>query len=277
MSNAVVELKPSSVAVSQPMTAGDVLAHAKVMQEVMQAVMKSNVHYGVIPGTQKPTLYKPGAEILCRVFHIADSYRIEDLSTPAAVRYRVVCVGTHQATGTVMGEGVGECSSGEEKYKWVKAYDREYAATPENRRRIRYGWNKMKREEYEIHQVMTEPADLANTVLKMAAKRAKIAMTLNVTAASDLFSQDLEDLDERLRQTVDEQPDESTPALAPERVEELKSSLNAATTKDELRRLTSKAMMVAAEAKDKAAHGAIRAYAQTLSENLPEAEADIPQ
>ena len=39
---------------------------------------------------------------------------------------------------------------------------------------------------------------------------------------------------ERLRQTVDEQPDESTPALAPERVEELKSSLNAATTKDEL-------------------------------------------
>ncbi|MTV64573.1 hypothetical protein GM539_14660, partial [Streptococcus pneumoniae] len=40
----------------------------------------------------------------------------------------------------------------------------------------------------------------ANTVLKMACKRAKMAMVLNVTAASDCFSQDLEDLDDVLRE-----------------------------------------------------------------------------
>jgi hypothetical protein len=48
--------------------------------------------------------------------------------------------------------------------------------------------------------VRTEPADLANTVLKMACKRAKMAMVLNVTAASDCFTQDLEDLDAVLQE-----------------------------------------------------------------------------
>jgi hypothetical protein len=51
---------------------------------------------------------------------------------------------------------------------------------------------------YTVQQIRTEPADLANTALKMACKRAKIAMVLNVTAASDMFSQDLEDLDAEL-------------------------------------------------------------------------------
>ena len=53
---------------------------------------------------------------------------------------------------------------------------------------------------YTVQQVRTESADLANTVLKMACKRAKIAMVLNVTAASDMFGQDLEDLDAALRE-----------------------------------------------------------------------------
>jgi predicted phage-related endonuclease len=52
---------------------------------------------------------------------------------------------------------------------------------------------------YVQEQVRTEPADLANTILKMANKRAKMAMVLNVTAASDCFAQDLEDMDDALR------------------------------------------------------------------------------
>jgi hypothetical protein len=39
----------------------------------------------------------------------------------------------------------------------------------------------------------------------MACKRAQVAMTLNVTAASDIFTQDIEDLPEELR------PDEESP------------------------------------------------------------------
>lgn len=194
------------------LSAADVRQHVNLIQEVMQAVMKKDTHYGQIPGTPKPTLYKPGAEVLAATFRIAVSYRVEDLSTDDCIRYRVVAVGTHQTSGLVMGEGMGEASSNEEKYKWRKATNREFEATPENRRRIKYGYNSRDREEYEIRQVRVEIADVANTILKMACKRAQVAMTLNVTAASDIFAQDIEDLPEHLREAVNEEPqDTDTP------------------------------------------------------------------
>lgn len=185
---------------NKPLTAADMRANVNLVQEVMQAVMKKDVHYGTIPGTPKPTLYKPGAEVLAATFRIAVSYQIEDLSTQDVVRYRVTAIGTHQTSGIVMGSGMGECSSGEEKYKWRKASGkREFDATAVDRRRLKFGYNRDDRREFEIQQVRTEPADLANTILKMACKRAQVAMTLNVTAASDIFTQDIEDLPEELR------------------------------------------------------------------------------
>lgn len=194
--NAVVEMKPMGGALTAQsqgrMAVADIISHVAMVQEVMRAVMKPEVHYGIIPGTDKPTLYKQGAEVLCMAFRVADSYQVEDLSTADVVRYRVTCIGTHQMTGIVLGTGMGEASSGEEKYKWRKAFDDEFNATPENLRRIKKG-------KYTTKQVRTEPADLANTILKMANKRAKIAMTINVTACGDMFGQDLEDMDEALR------------------------------------------------------------------------------
>ena len=183
---------------SRALTAMDMRAQVNLVQEVMQAVMKKDTHYGVIPGSKKPSLYKPGAEVLAATFRIAVSYRVEDLSTDDHVRYRVTAVGTHQTSGIVMGDGMGECSSGEEKYKWRRTVcDEEFEATPENRRRIKFGKYQGKVEK--TKQVRTEPADQANTILKMACKRAQVAMTLNVTAASDIFTQDIEDLPEELR------------------------------------------------------------------------------
>lgn len=182
------------------MAVAEILSHVTRVQEVMRAVMKPDVHYGVIPGTDKPTLLKPGAELLCMTFRIGATYQVEDLSTEHVVRYRVTCTGVHQTTGTVLGTGMGEASSGEEKYKWVKAYQQEWDATPENLRRKKTSWNSQKRERYETMQVRTDPANLANTILKMANKRAYLAMVLSVTAASDCFSQDLEDMEERLRE-----------------------------------------------------------------------------
>lgn len=203
MSTAVVELKQGALAATQStagrMAVAEIITHVAMVQEVMRAVMKKDVHYGVIPGTDKPTLLKPGAEVLCMAFRIADSYGVEDLSADGVVRYRVTCTGTHQTTGTVLGTGMGEASSGEEKYKWRKATSpQEYEETPTNLRRTKHV-KKRDGNGYSIQQVRTEPADLANTVLKMANKRAKMAMVLNVTAASDCFAQDLEDMDEALR------------------------------------------------------------------------------
>jgi hypothetical protein len=202
--NAVVEMKPGgALAATQSsgrMQLAEIIQHIALVQEVMHTVMKPDVHYGVIPGTDKPTLYKNGAEVLCMVFRIAQSYEVTDMSTPDTVRYRSVCTGSHQLSGVVLGAGMGEASSGEEKYKWRKAYKEEFDATPVHMRREKSGYDKRRKERYSIMQVRTEPADLANTILKMANKRAMLAMVLNVTAASDCFTQDLEDMDEKLRE-----------------------------------------------------------------------------
>lgn len=210
--NAVVHIQPQGGALAHTSTPGhraveEIIEHVATVQKVMQAVMKGpskehpeGVHYGVIPGTNKPTLLKAGAELLCMTFRISDAYHVEDLSTADTVRYRVTCTGSHQMTGTVLGTGMGEASSGEEKYKWLKATKTEWDNTPETMRRKKFGWNRQERKEYEILQVRTDPANLANTVLKMANKRAKMAMVLNVTAASDMFTQDLEDMEDRLRE-----------------------------------------------------------------------------
>lgn len=198
------------------MALAEIIQHIALVQEVMHTVMKPDVHYGVIPGTVKPTLYKNGAEVLCMVFRIAQSYEVIDMSTADTVRYRSVCTGTHQMSGVVLGAGMGEASSGEEKYKWRKAFEDEFNATPENMRRTKSGYNKQSRQSYKTFQVRTEPADLANTILKMANKRAMLAMVLNVTAASDCFTQDLEDMDEKLRDHLSKQdsgaPEQPEPA-----------------------------------------------------------------
>lgn len=203
--NNIVPMSQQAVVINgdRSLTAADLRTQVNLIQDVMRSIMRPDVHYGVIPGTKKPSLYKPGAEVLCVTFRIADKYDIEDLSKDGIAHYRVRCLAIHQTSTMVLGEGMGECSSHEEKYKWRRAICKEeFDATPENLRRIKFSKYQGKVEKQE--QIRTEPADQANTILKMACKRAKIAMVLNVTAASDIFTQDIEDLPEELRDQVAE-------------------------------------------------------------------------
>ena len=180
------------------LTAIDIRAQVNLVQDVMQAVMRKDVHFGIIPGCKQPSLFKAGSEVLLTTFRIAVSIEVEDLSTSDCIRYRVRTIGTHQGSGIVVGEGIGECSSNEDKYKWRKCYNKkEFDSFPENRRRIKFT------KFGEDMQVRTEPADLANTVLKMAKKRAQIDLTLTATAASDIFTQDVEDLPEEIRERAE--------------------------------------------------------------------------
>jgi len=66
----------------KPLTAVQVKAQVQLIQQVMESVMLKDVHYGTIPGTPKPTLYKAGSEKILATFRIA-AYpeEIEDLST----------------------------------------------------------------------------------------------------------------------------------------------------------------------------------------------------
>lgn len=155
--NAVVEVETASMVPAKSANPiAEVVAHAKTVQQVMQAVMKPNVHYGAIPGAgDKPTLLKSGAEVLCMTFRIADRYDVTDLSRDGSIRYRVNCVGEHQTSGATLGSGLGECSSDEEKYRWRKAVcAEEFNATPETHRRLKFG--RKQGGHYTVQQVRTE-------------------------------------------------------------------------------------------------------------------------
>mgnify|MGYP000895451160 CR=1 FL=1 len=183
-------------------TAAQIRNQVNLIQSVMKAVMKKDVHYGIIPGCDKPSLYKPGAEKLLSTFQISVEPEVIDLSTPDEARYRVLAHGVYRNTGVSVGTGIGECSSNEEKYKWRRAScDEEFDAAPEDRKRIKWGKTR-NGGAYQVKQVRTEIADVANTILKMAKKRAQIDLTLTSTAASDIFTQDIEDLPEEMRETV---------------------------------------------------------------------------
>ena len=182
------------------LTAQEIRADINLIQTILQGVMQSDVHYGIIPGCQKPSLYKPGAEKIMATFRLNAEPMIEDLSTADTVRYRIKVRLTHQVTQYEIGWGLGECSSEETKYKWIKADGLTWNATPEDRRRT--VWKNGKDKPYEVQQVRANIADVANTVLKMAKKRALVDAVLTATAASDIFDQDIEDLPENLRQNV---------------------------------------------------------------------------
>jgi hypothetical protein len=203
---------PHDLSSYQPATAAEIRAQVNLIQEVMKAVMIDGVHFGTIPGTPKPTLYKPGSEKILSTFRIAIEPIVTDLSTHDEARYRVETRATSQATGMYLGSGTGEASSHEEKYMWRKAVcQEEFDATPEDRRRS--VWKKGQNGAYQIAQVRTNHADVANTILKMAKKRSQIDVTLTVTAASDVFAQDIEDLPDGVREAV-AHDEASAPAAA---------------------------------------------------------------
>lgn len=191
-----------------PMTIKDMKKHVHIVDEMMKHVMQDGVHYGVIPGCgDKPALFKPGAEKIMLTFHLSPSFEVEDLSSGNAIRYRIITT-IKTRDGFFVGEGVGECSSAEEKYAWRSALcPEEFNSFPIDQRRTKWkkiGYNKKEHKAIfgTVDQVMTNPADIANTILKMAKKRSLIDATLTCTAASDCFLQDVEEMSEEVRTSV---------------------------------------------------------------------------
>jgi hypothetical protein len=182
------------------------------IQQCMTSVMKNGEHYGVIPGTQgKPTLLKPGAEKLLLMFRLKPSYIIVDKTdTDVKIAFTIRCLLTHITTGNEIAEGLGSCNSREAKYARAapkKCPECGKEAIIKGKEEYGGGWLCFKKKQgcgakwpdgaEEIEgQVATvaDPSDLHNTILKMACKRALVAAVLNGTAASDFFTQDLEDL-----------------------------------------------------------------------------------
>ena len=185
---------------------------ADQVMTLMASCMSDGMHYGKIPGCgDKPTLLQPGAQKLTMMFGLADTYEIEREDLPNGHReYTVKCMLVSKSTGLVQGSGVGLCSTMEKKYRYRTVSDFEITDQPipqdarerkQEYRKQGYGMKKVDGQwcwvKYKDATQQENPdiADTYNTVLKMACKRALIAAVLNTLAVSDLFTQDIEDLD----------------------------------------------------------------------------------
>lgn len=129
-------------------------------QQVIQNTLHQNHDYGIIPGTDKPTLLKPGAEKILMMMGLRSEFEIVDSTRDfekGFFQYQVRC--KLLKGDTVITEGLGACNTREKKY------------------------------------MKMDPYTMDNTVLKMAKKRALIDATLLVASLSDIFTQDLEDMD----------------------------------------------------------------------------------
>ena len=97
----------------------------KEFQAVVREVLVDGQDYGIIPGTQKPTLYKPGAEKITKLLNLCEDYefieRVEDWDRPL-FHYIVRCTLSDIATGTKVASGLGECNSRESRYRyrWIR-------------------------------------------------------------------------------------------------------------------------------------------------------------
>ncbi|MFL0365344.1 hypothetical protein ACH0BF_20260 [Pseudobacillus sp. 179-B 2D1 NHS] len=135
------------------------LAKINQFQLVVQNTLKANHDYGIIPGTSKPTLLKPGAEKIQMLFGVTSEYevveRIQDYDK-GFFAFTVCC--RIYKNDMKITEGVGHCNTREKKY------------------------------------VKQDPYSMANTCLKMAKKRAQIDATLTIASLSELFTQDAEDM-----------------------------------------------------------------------------------
>jgi hypothetical protein len=155
--------------------ATDVLiARKKAVDKVVQELFVIDVHYGPVPGVpDSMMLEKAGAELLASCFGLALSYQIEESRLPGGgVRFVSTCNVASQATGTVLGSGMGESSTEETKFAWRKTSDTEYNDTPDDRRRIKTYPGKGGKGTWQQKQVRELTEDKANTCLKMANKRA---------------------------------------------------------------------------------------------------------
>jgi hypothetical protein len=82
-------------------------SHYQTMIAFVAAQMKKGIDYGVIPGTKKPTLLKPGAEKLCRLFSLRPSYElihfITDFDKPLFhYHYRCTLVRQGEIVGPIL-------------------------------------------------------------------------------------------------------------------------------------------------------------------------------
>ena len=115
-------MSETSLVIANELDVGQLTHQVQKIQEIMKAVMKEGEHYGVIPGTEKPSLLKPGAEKLGFTFRLVidkENFKVEFDELGNGHRdYRVICPVIHAPTRTPAGVGIGSCNTKETRYRY---------------------------------------------------------------------------------------------------------------------------------------------------------------
>ena len=206
------------------LTVEEVVARVKKVKDVTKALMVEHVHYGVVPGTDKPTLLQPGAQLLNLTFRLTPRFKTQELWEEGGhLTVKSICESVHIPTGQVWGSGEAMCSTREAKYAFRNAKrtcpkcgaeqlnkskfpprDKALGTEPGWYCHAKYGG--CGAEFAVLDPKITEQrvglipnpniADQYNTVTKMANKRSQNTSVLNATGASDVFTTDMDDMAE---------------------------------------------------------------------------------
>jgi hypothetical protein len=210
----LVRRDTATLTVTPQIKAAELVERLDMIREAMTKAMLPGVDYGRVPGTDKPTLLKPGAEKLGVLFQL--DIQLDNAKTWGPGDHLTVvarATAFHAPSGARLGYGEGVCTTRERKY----AYRKQERTCPSCgaqaiiKGKDEYGggwvcWRKKggcdakfkdgdKAIESQDAGEIENPdlPDLWNTVVKMAEKRARVDAVLAVTGASALFTQDLDD------------------------------------------------------------------------------------
>jgi hypothetical protein len=148
-------------------------------QVVVQKTLRPEQDYGTIPGTNKPTLLKPGAEKILMLMGLTSEYEIVDKVEDYTNGFFAYTVKSSLLkNGQLITEGFGSANTKESRYRPTE-------------------WSESERKKVWTGDYQ-DPYTLVNTVLKMAKKRAQVDAALTVGSLSNVFTQDVEDMKDLL-------------------------------------------------------------------------------
>ncbi len=195
---------------------------------------KRDKHYGRIPGTQKDTLYKPGAELIMgwhkiyeepKVVEATQEWGMEAGVTPffhfliKSAIYQYVPGPNGEPVKVELGSALGECNTGESRYthRWMWPSKMSDALHTQAKKE---GWDTKKTSNggtmYKCPTDKEEIRGLYNTVLKMAQIRALRSSLAKVCATSEFFGDDFDPDAPPTQEEVDSESKPKATAQSPE-------------------------------------------------------------
>ena len=171
-----------------------------MLNQIFRNIMQKGTDYDTLPGTNKPTLLKPGAEMLRMAFNLSYQAELETVleDWDKGVFYYKVFTHFSNSKGQYVGTGIGSANSGETRYsiRWVYESDVPKDVDKASlKSRTKQGRNGPYTQ-YAVPLTIDEKATLINTLQKMAKKRSFVDGILSITGASRIFTQDVEDMQE---------------------------------------------------------------------------------